>query len=246
MSTEIEPVSRLAAERALSRVIGGKSTDVNKYRKFQQLVTKRYPEYWGVLPVMADMHERSSRISAPDLNIQATAYVGGSLIYLAAREEQAKLDKDQSPLAIARPGLASFGVQHILTTGLTVQAAQDVVVGMGREMSNEDAAQLGQRPVSDILNVQKELFEKYGESFVNSPFISEFGESITQAASMVLAGAMVRVAQFPAQEEGFCTAMTTHWWNDIEPAAAVAQALGAADLRFMFELAADYPPTNPV
>src|SRR4051812_42567486 len=83
-------VSKPATERALHRIIGTRDTDQQKFTRYQQVISRRQPEWWGSLRMLGDWHTRTARIAGAGINFAANNYAGGAMIYMASCEEHAE------------------------------------------------------------------------------------------------------------------------------------------------------------
>jgi hypothetical protein len=238
MSTPNEnlaPVGRLATERAFNRVIGGPVTDTAKYHKYIRQVDRRQGEFWGAVQMLGKSHERARRIIGSDTPLQLNSYIGGALIYLASREEQAKLDRTTvPPLLVGEVGNAAL---KTLTLGdASPDDLRDLVTGFEREMSDVDLGRIADSSLRDALEVNDGIFRDYRASFESSPFAGDLEATITNIARIMEMSAVMRVAAFPDREAEFCETMTRYWWHRTPAPVTHGQIMGAADARALVSL----------
>ena len=231
----LKPVSRLATERAYNRVIGGPATDRSKYLKFQQQTARRQGEFWGAVQLMGDSHERARRLAGADVPIQRHSYIGGALIYLASREEQAKLDRQPlPPLMVGEVGRAALAELTIGETSPEHLAA--LAAGFSSIMQASDLDRIADSSLQDALMVNEQILRQYQGEFEASPAADDLTARVTGIAKLMVLSAALRVAAFPEQEAAFCDVMTEKWWHRIDPPVTLGQITGAADARAMIAM----------
>ena len=237
-SERLQPVSQLATERAYNRVIGGPATDQAKYFKYQQRVGRRQGGFWGAIQLLGKSHERACRIIGSETPLQVNAYIGGALIYLASREEQAKLDHRTMPALVVgeagRLALASITIGDVPPGELA-----DLATGFEREMSDVDLEAISDSPMYSTLEINDRIFRKYRASFEASPFADDLAATVTNISHVMEMSAAMRVAAFPDQEPEFCDTMTRYWWNHTPALVTHGQVMGAADARAMIAMSTE-------
>lgn len=226
----LPPVGRLATERAYSRIIGGPSTNVTKYQRYIRQVDRRQSDLLGAVQLLGKSHERARRIIESDTPLSLNSYIGGALLYLASREEQAKLDRVSFlPLLVGDAGRAAL--KDIMLGDVPVDAQHNLVTGFEREMDETDINTVTDSPLRDALAINDAIFREYQSSFEASPFADDLTATVTNIARVMEMSAMVRVAAFPDQEPEFCDTMTRFWWHRTPALVTHGQIMGAADTR---------------
>jgi hypothetical protein len=230
-SHELDPVSREATEAAFDRIIGGPVTNRARYDSYIHRVSVRQGGFWGAVQLLGDAHERARRIVAADIPLQAHSYIGGALIYLASREQQAKLD-DRPPLPellVGEVGRTALG--DLMLGGVPLEQLDDLVNGFSRQMSQVNLDQVASADLRDALTINDRIFRAYHAAFEASPEADDLTATIADIARVMEMSTAMRVVAFPEQEPAFCEVMTERWWHDMPTPVILGQMTGAADAR---------------
>lgn len=227
---ELDPVSRTATEAAFDRIIGGPVTNRLRYDSYMRRVSMRQGAFWGAVQLLGDSHERACRIIGADVQIRANSYVGGALIYLASREQQAKIDgRSLPPLLVGDVGRTALG--DLILSDTPVEQVTDLVDGFSRSMSGLDLDEIASTGLRDALSVNERIFRAHYAAFEASPDLDDMTAIVTNVARAMEMSAATRVAAFPGQEPAFCEVMTERWWHDMPAPVTLGQMTGAADAR---------------
>lgn len=217
------PVSRLATERALSRLTIGSKTDVPRYRKYQSRVQATQPEFIPGLRLlgMAKVALFGHR------GFQEHAYMGGGFFYLAAVEEQAKLNRQELP----RFRQADF--HDVMTEDIVAVAGMgfvhDLQAMFQNELPDEALQEVAEAPVHDLAEVMERYRHFHPGMLSDSPFAETNRQIFEQSEAVGKDAIAKRLSQFTTGEEAYVTTMGERWWKDMPPESGAAQVMGAAD-----------------
>jgi hypothetical protein len=235
--TPFTPVTRDATERAYRRIIGGQQTDPQRYGRYQQQVALQHDNLWSAVQLLGDTYVRASRIIRAVEPVQMNAYIGGALIYLASREEQAELDRRPLPAQlIGELGRAAIG--QLLLGDVSPDQMGDVLTWYSQEIPEQDLQNIANSTLRDVLAVNARILRTHQASFDASPDVDIVTAKITNISMISMISAAKRAAAFPYQEEDFCGFMTEKWWHNTPPVVTLSQLTGAADTRALMQISA--------
>lgn len=225
------PVSHRSTRGAVNEVIGKGDFEVANAAvcdKYAEKINREQPVLWPGFERTSNFYLNIAKLARIRDGFSGMGYLSGALIFFAATEGQAAFSKKQ----IRQLSPANFEAWHhtLIRDNISKEDRQNLVVVAHNITPRDDIEKLKASSLQDFDTVHKEVLADNMASYSNHPFMAEYLEQGKKTAVALWDAANSDIAQFLTDEPHFSEYMQ-HSWDMYPPRIAVAQRLGAANMR---------------